>query len=104
MEHQYSHVLTLALPAALEEEVLDHLQEHPQWAGGFSVVQAEGFGSGTSLPSTLEQVRGRARRRLVTVLLEEANIDPLLSSLRAEFHNPEMAYWVMPLIRFGRFA
>ena len=104
MEHNYSCILTLALPAALEEEVLDHLQAHPEWVSGFSVVQAEGFGASMSLPTMLEQVRGRSRRRLITVLAEDACIEPLLTSLRAEFRSPEMAYWVTPLLQFGRFA
>lgn len=104
MEYQYSHVLTLALPAALEEEVLDHLQACPEWVTGFSIAPAEGFGNGMSLPSTLEQVRGRARRRLITILMAQANIEPLLASLHAEFRSPEMAYWITPLIKFGRFA
>lgn len=104
MEHKYSCILTLALPAALEEEVLDHLQAHPEWVSGFSVVQAEGFGASMSLATTMEQVRGRARRRLVTVLAEDGCLEPLLTSLRAEFRNPEMAYWITPLLQFGRFA
>ncbi len=104
MAHQYNCVLTLALPAMLEEEVLDHLQEHPEWVSGFSIMPAEGFGASLSLPTALEQVRGRARRRVITILMEEGSVDPLLASLRADFHNPEMAYWVTPLIRFGRFV
>lgn len=104
MAHQYNCVLTLALPARLEEEVLDHLQAHPEWVSGFSIMPAEGFGTGMSLPTTMEQVRGRARRRVITILMEEGNVDPLLASLRADFHSPEMAYWVTPLIRFGRFV
>ena len=48
MDHDpYDCVLTLALPQALEEEVLDVLLAHPEWVDGFSVVQAEGHGRGT---------------------------------------------------------
>lgn len=103
-EDRYDCVLTLALPAALEEEVLEHLQAHPEWVRGFSVVAAEGFGAGAPLESALEQVRGRARRRLVTLLLDAGKVEPLLASLRNDFRSPHMAYWVTPLIAFGRFA
>ncbi|HJV53005.1 MAG TPA: DUF3240 family protein [Noviherbaspirillum sp.] len=103
-EHRYDCVLTLALPAALEEEVLGHLQAHPEWVNGFSVVAAEGFGAGAPLETTIEQVRGRARRRLVTLLLDSQNVERLLHSLRGQFRSPHMAYWVTPLTSFGRFA
>lgn len=103
-EDRYDCVLTLALPVALEDEVLGHLQEHPEWVSGFSVVAAEGFGAGAPLESALEQVRGRARRRLVTLLMQSHNVEALVASLRAEFQTPHMVYWVTPLIGFGRFA
>lgn len=103
-EDRYDCMLTLALPAALEEEVLDHLQAHPEWVSGISVVAAEGFGAAAPLESALEQVRGRARRRLVTLLLDSRHVEPLVASLRSEFRSPYMAYWVTPLTTFGRFA
>lgn len=97
-------VLTLALPAALEEEVLDHLQAHPEWARGFSVARAEGFGGGAGLHTAMERVRGRARRRLVTVILSQTHAESLLNSLREQFKSPEMAYWITPLLASGRFV
>ena len=103
MNQSYDCVLALALPVALEEEVLDHLQAHPEWVGGFSVAHEEGYGKGAGLHSAMEKVRGRARRRLVTVLLSQAHAEPLVASLREQFKSPEMAYWVTPLLAFGRF-
>ena len=61
----FNCLLTISCPAALEEEFIDLLREFPQWVSGFTTLPAEGFGAGTSLPTSIEQVRGRSRRRLL---------------------------------------
>jgi len=104
MSHEYDVVLTISLPISLEEDLLDHLLEHPEWVSGVTTTPAEGFGRDTQLQTTVEQIRGRARRRVVTVLIEEEHLDSLLASLRTAFHSQQMAYWVTPLLQFGRFA
>lgn len=100
----YDCLLALALPASLEEEVLDHLHAHPEWVGGFTVARADGYGEGAGLHSAMEKVLGRARRRVVTVLIERSHAQALLDSLRAQFRSAEIAYWVVPVLEFGRFA
>lgn len=95
-------VFHLALPQALEEEALDLLLAHPEWVGGFTVVEAQGFGRQVQLPSVMEQIRGRARRSLVTVLMAQADVEPLVQALQAAFSHPQVAWWVTPLVRFGR--
>lgn len=100
----YDCVLTLALPQALEEEALDLLLAHPQWVAGFSVTAAEGHGRQVQLPSVMEQIRGRARRCLVTVLMRQVDADALLAVLGQAFPHPQAAWWITPLLRFGRFA
>jgi hypothetical protein len=100
----YDCMLTLALPAELEEEVLDHLAAHREWVSGYSLIHAEGVGSGAQLHSAMEQVRGRARRRLVQVLMQTEHVRPLIDSLRVSFRTPEMAWWTAPISSFGRFA
>ena len=102
--YEYDCVLTLALPADLEEEVLDHLSAHPEWVKGFSVIHAEGFGAGALLHTSMEQVRGRSRRRLVQLLLRQEHVQGLVESLRGSFSTPEMAWWTAPISGFGRFA
>lgn len=100
----YDCVLALALPQALEEEALDLLLAHPEWVDGFSVVHAEGHGRLVQLPSVMEQIRGRARRCLITVLMRHADTAPLLHALQAAFPHPQAAWWITPLTSFGRFA
>jgi len=104
MSDGYDCLLILALPAGLEEEVLDHLADHPEWVSGFSVVHAEGFGAGARLGTSMEQVRGRSRRRLVELLMRREHLQDLLNSLRGSFTSAEMAWWTVAVTGFGRFA
>jgi hypothetical protein len=97
-------LLTLSCPAEIEEELIDLLREHPEWVSGFTSLAAEGFGSGTKLHSAMEQVRGRSRRRLLQVVLDQANVQPLLEVLGAAIPSDEVAWWTVPVNGFGRFA
>jgi hypothetical protein len=100
--NQHNCLMTLSLPSALEEEVLDFLQANPQWITGFSVMRAEGFGSGSRLRSTLEQVRGRAQRVMIQTVMTDADCAPLTQALFAQFPSKEIAWWTTPISGFGR--
>lgn len=102
--NNYDCLLTLALPSALEEDVLDFLQAHPEWVSGFSVIQAEGFGAGSRLSSALEQVRGRARRVLIQLLLKHSHHEELINALQQQYPSDEIAWWITPVTAFGRLA
>ena len=102
--NQHDCLLTLALPAALQEEVLDFLQAHPEWVSGFSVVHAEGFGAGSHLRSTIEQVRGRAQRVLVQMSMQVIHHPVLIETLGKEFPSKEIAWWLTPIMAFGRLS
>jgi hypothetical protein len=97
-------LLTLALPAELEEEMIDLLRGLPELVSGFTLTPAEGLGSGAALRSTVEQVRGRARRRLVQVLLPRGDVPALLEALRAALPSREVAWWTTDVTGFGRLA
>ncbi|MCL1962413.1 MAG: DUF3240 family protein [Desulfovibrionaceae bacterium] len=101
---EYDCAMTLAFPLALEEQIVDFLLDHPQWVSGFSLIDAQGMGLGAGLRSAMEKVKGRARRRLMSLLLHSQDVEPLVAALREEFHAPDMAYWVLPLLAFGRMA
>lgn len=96
--------LTLVCHRSLEERLVDQLLEHPQWVRGFSLTRIEGGSQKEKLPSMLEQVRGRSQRvQIVTVMnLDDAN--ELIAHLKQEEANPEIAYWITPVIEFGRLA
>ncbi|MFA9216175.1 MAG: DUF3240 family protein [Sphingomonadaceae bacterium] len=97
-------LLTLAIPANLEEDVLDFLLLHPHWASGFSVLAAQGMGQGARLQSTMEMVQGRSARKLVLVAGVAAQLQLLLEALAQELPSPEVAYWMTPLLACGRLA
>lgn len=104
MKLPYDCSLRLVVPARLEEEVLDHLMSHPEWVSGFSVGHEEGFGSGATLTSAMEKVRGRSRRAVITALMEKQHVEPLLSGLAQAFPSPEVFWWISDVVQAGRLA
>lgn len=100
----YDALLTLAIPVTLEEDVLDFLLLHPAWAGGFSVIDAQGMGQGALLQSSMERVQGRSKRKLVMIAGVEAHLRLLLQALALEIRNPGVAFWICPVSGYGRLA
>ncbi len=96
--------LSLVCHKALEDRLVDHLLEHPQWVDGFSVVQIEGHSLQQHLPSMLEQVRGRSQRIEIRCVMNLDDAQALLAYLKAEEANSEIAYWITPVIEYGRLA
>ena len=97
-------LLTLAIPVSLEEDLLDFLLLHPQWAGGFSIVAAQGMGQGARLLSAMEKVQGRSARKLVLIPGRSADLLSLVQALAAEMPAPDVDYWISPLLASGRLA
>ena len=104
MESPYDCQLTLAFPVELEEELIDLLREMQPLVSGFSIMPAEGFGAGARLLSTIEQVRGRSRRRLAQLLLRQEQVAAVIDTLRERLRSAEMAWWTVPVTGFGRFT
>jgi Protein of unknown function (DUF3240) len=96
--------LTLVCHAMLEERLVDHLLEHPEWASGFSTSQIQGSSQKENLPSPLEQVRGRSQRVEIRIVMNLDDAHELLDHLKEIENNPEIAYWITPVIEFGRLA
>lgn len=97
-------LLTLVLPVSLEEDVLDFLLLHPEWASGFSVLSAQGMGQGARLQSAMELVHGRSARKLVLIAGQQADLQQLVQALAQEIPTPDVAYWLSPLLACGRLA
>jgi hypothetical protein len=96
--------LTLICHKSLEERLVDHLLEHPEWVGGFSVGQLQGHSLQEKLPSMLEQVRGRSQRIEIRTVLNHEDAQALIAHLKNQEPNREVAYWLTPVIEFGRLA
>mgnify|MGYP001403028959 CR=1 FL=1 len=96
--------LTLIFPPALEDRVVELFLEQEPPLPGFTVLAAEGHGSDFARASIREQVRGRVARRLLIVVLPQARAEALIATLRSEIANPASAWWLEPVIAFGRLA
>ena len=97
-------LLTLALPLALEEEMLDLLRQQQDLVPGFSVTQGHGIGGHAPLTTAMEQVQGRARRVFVHMAMRSGDVAPLVARLREVLQSPQVFYWAVPLQAFGRLA
>lgn len=96
--------LTLVLPRAFEEELVDHLLEHPEWVPGFTTFPADGHGHGLVFRDSREEVRGRTARRVVQIVTEEGHAEALVAHLRETLANAEVTWWITPVTAFGRLA
>ncbi len=94
--------LTLVCHRSLEERLVDHLLEHPEWVRGFSLTRIEGGSQKEKLPSMLEQVRGRSQRVQIVSVMNNDDAQQLIDHLKREEPNPEIAYWITPVAEFGR--
>ncbi|KQQ40074.1 hypothetical protein ASF61_04545 [Duganella sp. Leaf126] len=97
-------LLTMVIPVSLEEDILDFLLLHPRWAGGFSIIAAQGMGQGARLHSAMELVQGRSARKLVLIAGVHADLQRLIEALAREMPVPEVEYWISPLLASGRLA
>jgi len=94
--------LTLACHRSMEERLVGHLLEHPEWVRGFVMHKAEGGSQKEKLPSMIEQVRGRSQRVTFQAVMNLEEARALIAHLSHEERNPEIAYWITPVIEFGR--
>jgi len=94
--------LTLVCHRSMEERLVTHLLEHPESVHGFVMHQAEGGSQKEKLPSMIEQVRGRSQRVSFQAVMNLEDARALVAHLKVEESNPEIAYWITPVIDFGR--
>lgn len=94
--------LTLACHCSLEERVVDHLLSHPEWVRGFSAYKIEGRSQKEVLPSIAEQVRGRSQRVSFRTVMNLEDAHKLVAHIKHEESNPQIVYWITPVIEFGR--
>lgn len=95
--------LTLILPQAIEEHVVDFLLKQRERVKGFTSCAVDGHGRGTRLQSVAEQVRGRARRVQIKMVLNEADARAVLDAMKETFGRADVVYWLSPVTEFGSF-
>ena len=96
--------LTLVCHKSQEERLVDQLLSHPDWVRGFSIKHIEGGSQKEKLPSMLEQVRGRSQRVQFDSVMNLEDARTLIAHLKQAEPNNEIAYWLVPVLDFGRLA
>jgi len=96
-------LLTLVFPRAIEEPLVALMLQRHDLATGFTTGEVEGHGRHTKLQSMAEQVRGRARRGQMKVVLNDEDARELIAFLKGELGNADIVYWIMPVLEFGSF-
>jgi len=96
--------LVLAYPRPAERQLLAELLELDPDLGGFTTLLAEGHGHGFARASVQELVRGRADRGLLLAVMPPSEATRLVDGLRTRLPSPEIAYWMLPVLEFGRLA
>ena len=92
-------LVTLYVPPALEETLVDFLLENDEICG-FSTTEAYGHGQRPSGMTLLEQVTGRQRRIQFMIETKQAYVSTLLELLGKKFVG--LHYMVTPLLAAGR--
>lgn len=96
--------LHVAFPASLEEDLIDFCHERSALMPGFTLLQAEGFGTAQQLRTAAEAVMGRARRRVLLAILREAEARTVLADLSRDLPSRDIVYWLTPVQEIGRLA
>lgn len=96
------HKLTIACPASIEAALVDCLDNHRPELPGYTLARGDGRGSLSQLASAGERVRGAMKMILVLIILPEADVPPVLEAVRRACPRPNIAYWIEPVLDFGR--
>ena len=93
--------MTLVFPPELEDGITEALSAH---AGlpGYTLFHAEGHASDFRRASAGEQVRGRVQRRVLWMLLPQAQVEAVLATLRGQVDAQEVRWWIEPVLAMGR--
>lgn len=96
--------LLLDCPPALEDALVEALLEAEPPLPGFITLDAEGHGADLRLASVREQVRGRAARRLVAMVLPAERVPVLMAELRVHFAGSDLHWLCQPVLDEGTLA
>lgn len=94
--------LTIVCPAVVEIALIECLDALEPALPGYTILAGEGRGQNMDLPSAAERVRGAMRVFTVQMILPEADIPRILEAVRTACPRPNIAYWVEPVLDFGR--
>lgn len=95
-------LVILNVPPSLEEALVDWLLARE--GGGFTSFPAQGHSTRHDHLSVAEQVSGRQARSQFQVQMATSAVDGFLGALQQALGRAGIHYWVMPILRSGRFG
>jgi len=93
-------LITLTVPPAIEETLVDWLLQSATHAG-FSSFPVNGHSSREEGLSLAEQVEGRKKQIRFQMHISNAEIPSFLESLKRDFTGAGVHYWISPLLDAG---
>lgn len=96
--------LTVLVPAAAEDRVVDWLLTHETWQIEFSVHPVAARGPLVRLAVSDEQVQGFARRVEIKLIVDRAQLEALIAAFEHLLSGVDGGYWVLPIEQFASFA
>lgn len=93
-------MLTIIIPATLEDVVIDWMLEQSD-IRGFNSSSLYGHGSDETKMSIAERVTGKSQRVMFQTHLTESVAKNILTRLKKEFASKDIHYMMRPLIDAG---
>ncbi len=94
-------LVTLTVPPSIEESVVDWLLQFDDHAG-FTSHKANGHSSRLEGLNLAEQVAGSKEQIRFQMHIASTDLPRFMDTLRKDFIDAGLHYWVTPLIEVGR--
>lgn len=94
--------LTLVVPTDATDRIVELILASDPPVTGFTTWNAEGHGESFATASIAERVRGRVRRGVIVAIMDRARASSLVAEIGQKTPIPHMAYWMEPVLEFGR--
>ena len=93
-------LLSIIIPAALEDTFVDWLLDNPR-SHGFTSFPVSGHGASESRMTLAEKVTARSRRLMFQIHLEQEAAEKLLGDIKSSFAGTDLHYMLSPLLEAG---
>jgi hypothetical protein len=100
MNDQEQALLTLIVPPALRNQIIDHLLQFEEQ--GFLSLPVAGHSTNHERLNLAEQIAGREQRLMLQAHGKPDELQAVLASLVAAFSDAPIHYWIAPLLQAGR--
>lgn len=94
--------LTLTAPQDIAAVLADTLDALPEQVRGYTIIEADGRGPNIELLSPIERVRGAMKVAQFVIVLPREAVSEVLDRVAERCQRRQMAFWVEPVLDFGR--